>query len=133
MFGTKETRTDALCTRLIVQAEIARWSNSVKERSAALRRISDTLFLIARPKFDPGRLARAFEMACIEGPDYGSPVARTGNKLHLNGIFDLDIVSHLYFAEAPKTIEGEKNVEGSNDAPDRRGNNVSGQPDESDG
>lgn len=105
-----ETKTDAMCTRLIIQAELARHAKNGKERSEALARLSQTLFNIARPKFDKEKLTKAFRESCVEGPDYGSPVALEGKIMHANGSFDLDVLSHLYFIEAPATIEGEFDV-----------------------
>ena len=106
LWGSKETRTDALCTRLIIQSEIARWAHNAAERSQALMRLSQTLFNITRPKFHKQKLIDALKRSCIEQPDYGSAVAAEGKKLYLNGTFDLDMLSHAYFAEAAITIEG---------------------------
>lgn len=101
-----QTRTEQLLERLVTQVALISEAKTVKAREEGIVRLTQTLFLIMRPRFDKKRLLEALRKSCTDKPDFGDPVVGEGRKVHLNGTFDLDALSHAYFVEAPITING---------------------------
>lgn len=92
-------------------AEIASETKNAKVREKALKRLSQTVQKITRPKFDPKKLRDALIAACVEKPDFEDPVVLDAGKrqtvLHLSGSFDLAELSSRYFEPARETIDAE--------------------------
>jgi hypothetical protein len=92
-------------------ADIASETKNAKVRDRAMKRLSQTVQKIIRPKFDHKRLRDALIAACVEKPDFEDPVVLDAGKrqtvLHLSGSFDLDILSSKYFEPTRETIDAE--------------------------
>ena len=90
-------------------AEIASETKNAKVRDKALKRLSQTVQKITRPKFDAKRLRDALINACVEKPDFEDPVVLDAGKrqsvLHLSGSFDLEVLSRDYFREQGELID----------------------------
>ena len=105
----KQTKTEELFQKLVLQAQMAADTTLAhSKRSAAFVRLSQTMFEIARPSFDGGKLSEALRGACIAEPDQGHSAVWGYDGLYVNGTFDLAKLSALYFVGTPKVIQGRR-------------------------
>ena len=101
--------TDHICYELEMFASLAKQAKSPRARRHAVERLVQSADKILHPVFNEKKLKRALNAACIEKPDFGDPVVFESNKdkllVHLNGTFDLDVLSTRYFAQEWETID----------------------------
>jgi hypothetical protein len=95
--------------RLQLFADIVAQAKSSRARETAVKKLCKAVHQIVPPKFDAEKLKRALNAACIERPDFADPVAFESNKgvvmMHLNGTFDLDMLSLQYFKQDREQLD----------------------------
>jgi hypothetical protein len=106
--SVRDAKTEALFDMLLLRAQLARESKGMTKRDEIVKSLSQTANRIVRPKFDARKFRDALVSACTEKPDFGDPVVLDqGDKIHLNGTFDLRELASVYYATRGETIDGE--------------------------